>query len=208
LVALNKISALSSSVLKTAAVSVVKKGLPVPQAKIRMEKSLKNFKEELSHIRTSRASVALLDAIKVDCYGTQMPIPQIATVNVVEGKVLVIQPWDVNLVKEIERAIQKSDLGINPTSDGKTIRLVIPPLTEERRKELIKVAGKLAEETRIAIRNIRRDVLDKFKSAKKKGEISEDDYIQLEKKVQKLTDQYIEKINEVLKEKEKEILTP
>ncbi|MCD6490012.1 MAG: ribosome recycling factor [Thermodesulfobacterium sp.] len=178
------------------------------EAKKRMEKSLKNFKEELSHIRTSRASVALLDAIKVDCYGTQMPIPQIATVNVVEGKVLVIQPWDVNLVKEIERAIQKSDLGINPTSDGKTIRLVIPPLTEERRKELIKVAGKLAEETRIAIRNIRRDVLDKFKSAKKKGEISEDDYIQLEKKVQKLTDQYIEKINEVLKEKEKEILTP
>ena len=178
------------------------------EAKKRMEKSLKNFKEELSHIRTSRASVALLDAIKVDCYGTQMPIPQIATVNVVEGKMLVIQPWDVNLVKEIEKAIQKSDLGINPTSDGKTIRLVIPPLTEERRKELIKVAGKLAEEARIAIRNIRRDVLDKFKSAKKKGEISEDDYIQLEKKVQKLTDQYVEKINEVLKEKEKEILTP
>lgn len=178
------------------------------EAKRKMEKSLKNFKEELSHIRTSRASVALLDAIKIDCYGTQMPIPQIATVNVVEGKMLVIQPWDVNLVKEIEKAIQKSDLGINPTSDGKTIRLVIPPLTEERRKELIKVAGKLAEEARIAIRNIRRDVLDKFKSAKKKGEISEDDYIQLEKKVQKLTDQYVEKINEVLKEKEKEILTP
>ena len=178
------------------------------EAKRKMEKSLKNFKEELSHIRTSRASVALLDAIKVDCYGTQMPIPQIATVNVVEGKMLVIQPWDVNLVKEIEKAIQKSDLGINPTSDGKTIRLVIPPLTEERRKELIKVAGKLAEEARIAIRNIRRDVLDKFKTAKKKGEISEDDYIQLEKKVQKLTDQYVEKINEVLKEKEKEILTP
>ncbi|MDF2953312.1 MAG: Ribosome recycling factor [Thermodesulfobacterium sp.] len=178
------------------------------EAKRKMEKSLKNFKEELSHIRTSRASVALLDAIKIDCYGTQMPIPQIATVNVVEGKMLVIQPWDVNLVKEIEKAIQKSDLGINPTSDGKTIRLVIPPLTEERRKELIKVAGKLAEGARIAIRNIRRDVLDKFKSAKKKGEISEDDYIQLEKKVQKLTDQYVEKINRVLKEKEKEILTP
>lgn len=178
------------------------------EAKKKMEKSLKNLKEELSHIRTSRASVALLETIKVDCYGTQMPIPQIATVNVIEGRLLVIQPWDVNLVKEIEKAIQKSDLGINPTSDGKTIKIVIPPLTEERRKELMKVVGKLGEEARIAIRNIRRDILDKLKTAKKKGEISEDDYIQLEKKFQKLTDQYIEKINEALKEKEKEILSP
>ncbi len=176
------------------------------EVKRKMEKSLKKFKEELSHIRTSRASVALLEAIKVDCYGTKMPIPQIATVNVVEGRVLVIQPWDVNLVKEIEKAIQKSDLGVNPTSDGKTIRVVLPPLTEERRKELIKVAGKLAEEARIAIRNLRRDILDRFKSAKKKGEISEDDYSRLEKKVQKLTDEYIEKVNTALKEKEKEIL--
>jgi ribosome recycling factor len=173
-----------------------------------MEKSLKNFKEELSHIRTGRASVALLETIKVDCYGTKMPIPQIATVNVVEGKMLVIQPWDINLVKEVEKAIQKSDLGINPTSDGKTIKLIMPPLTEERRKELIKVASKLAEEARVAIRNIRRDVLEKFKTAKKKGEISEDDYLQLEKKVQKLTDEYIEKINTALKEKENEILAP
>jgi len=178
------------------------------EVKRKMEKSLKNFKEELSHIRTGRASVALLETIKVDCYGTKMPIPQIATVNVVEGKMLVIQPWDINLVKEVEKAIQKSDLGINPTSDGKTIKLIMPPLTEERRKELIKVASKLAEEARIAIRNIRRDVLEKFKTAKKKGEISEDDYLQLEKKVQKLTDEYIEKINTALKEKEKEILAP
>jgi len=178
------------------------------EAKRKMEKSLKNFKDELSHIRTSRASVSLLETIKVECYGTKMPIPQIATVNVVEGKMLVIQPWDINLIKEIEKAIQKSDLGINPTNDGKTIRLVMPPLTEERRKELIKVAGRLAEDARIAIRNIRRDVLDKFKTAKKKGEISEDDYIQLEKKVQKLTDEYIKKIEEALKEKEKEILAP
>lgn len=178
------------------------------EVKKKMEKSLKNFKEELSHIRTGRASIALLEAIKVDCYGTKMPIPQIATVNVVEGKMLVIQPWDINLVKEIEKAIQKSDLGINPTSDGKTIKLIMPPLTEERRKELIKVASKLAEEARIAIRNIRRDVLEKFKTAKKKGEISEDDYLQLEKKIQKLTDEYIEKINTALKEKEKEILAP
>jgi len=178
------------------------------ELKKKMEKSFKNFKEELSHIRTSRASVALLEAIKVDCYGTKLPIPQIATINVVEGKMLVIQPWDPNLVKEIEKAIQKSDLGITPTSDGKTIKLVMPPLTEERRRELMKVAGKLAEEARIAIRNLRRDVLEKFKSAKKKGEISEDDYIQLEKKVQKITDEYIEKVNQALKEKEKEILAP
>lgn len=176
------------------------------EVKNKMEKSLKNLKEELAHIRTSRASIALLEGIKVDCYGTKLPIPQVATVNIIEGKVIVIQPWDVNLVKEIEKAIQKSDLGINPTSDGKTIKLVMPPLTEERRKELIKLANRLAEETRVAIRNIRRDILDKFKTAKKKGEISEDDYIQLEKKVQKLTDEYIKKIDELLKEKEKEIL--
>jgi len=173
----------------------------------RMEKTVKNFKEELAHVRTSRASIALLEGIKVDCYGTKMPITQVATINVVEGRMLVIQPWDPNLVKEIEKAIQKSDLGINPTSDGKTIKIVIPPLSEERRKELVKVVGKMAEEARIAIRNIRRDTLDKFKSAKKKGEISEDDYKQLEKKVQKSTDEFIKKIDQLLKEKEKEILT-
>jgi ribosome recycling factor len=176
-------------------------------AKNRMEKAVKNLKEEFSHLRTSRASLALLEGIKVDCYGTKMAIPQIATVNIIEGKTIVIQPWDASLVKEIEKAIQKSDLGINPTSDGKTIKLVMPPLTEERRKELVKVANKLAEEARIAIRNIRRDVLEKFKAAKKKGEISEDDYTQLEKKVQKLTDDYIKKVDTVLKDKEKEILS-
>ena len=179
----------------------------IDETRKKMEKTIKNLKEELAHIRTSRASVALLEGIKVDCYGTKLPIPQVATVNVVEGKMLVIQPWDPGLLKEIEKAIQKSDLGINPTSDGKVIRLVIPPLTEERRKNLIKVVGKLAEESRIAVRNLRRELLDKFKTAKKKGEISEDDYRQLEKKVQKLTDEFIKKIEELVKEKEKEILT-
>jgi len=179
----------------------------IDETRRKMEKTIKNLKEELAHIRTSRASVALLEGIKVDCYGTKLPIPQVATVNVVEGKMLVIQPWDPSLLKEIEKAIQKSDLGINPTSDGKVIRLVIPPLTEERRKNLIKVVGKLAEESRIAVRNLRRELLDKFKTAKKKGEISEDDYRQLEKKVQKLTDEFIKKIEELVKEKEKEILT-
>ena len=108
----------------------------IDETRRKMEKTIKNLKEELAHIRTSRASVALLEGIKVDCYGTKLPIPQVATVNVVEGKMLVIQPWDPGLLKEIEKAIQKSDLGINPTSDGKVIRLVIPPLTEERRKNL------------------------------------------------------------------------
>ncbi len=175
--------------------------------KKRMDKTFKTLKEELSHIRTSRASIALLEGIKVDCYGTKMSIPQIATVNIIEGRVLVIQPWDPNLLKEIEKAIQKSDLGVTPTSDGKSLKLVLPPLTEERRKELLKIAGKLAEEARIAIRNIRRDVLEKFKVAKKNKEISEDDYIRLEKEVQKITDEFIKKIDQALAEKEKEILT-
>lgn len=175
--------------------------------KRRMDKALKTLKEELSHIRTSRASIALLEGIKVDCYGTKMSIPQIATVNVIEGKILHIQPWDPNLLKEIEKAIQKSDLGLTPTSDGKSLKIVLPPLTEERRKELLKVVGKLAEEARIAVRNIRRDALDKLKAAKKNKEISEDEYNRLEKEVQKITDEFIKKIDQALAEKEKEILT-
>ncbi len=175
--------------------------------KRRMDKALKTLKEELSHIRTSRASIALLEGIKVDCYGTKMSIPQIATVNVIEGKILHIQPWDPNLLKEIEKAIQKSDLGLTPTSDGKSLKIVLPPLTEERRKELLKVVGKLAEEARIAVRNIRRDALDKLKAAKKNKEISEDEYNRLEKEVQKITDEFIKKIDQALAEKEKEILS-
>lgn len=178
------------------------------ELKKKMQKTLQTFKEELSHIRTSRASVSLLEGIKVDCYGQKMAIPQIATINVIEGKILVIQPWDPNLVKEIEKAIQKSDLGVNPTSDGKTIKLVFPPLTEERRKELVKVAHKLGEEAKIAIRNIRRDMLEKFKTAKKNKEISEDDYTKLEKEVQKIHDEFIKSIDKLLSDKEKEILTP
>lgn len=178
------------------------------ELKKKMQKTLQTFKEELSHIRTSRASVSLLEGIKVDCYGQKMAIPQIATINVIEGKILVIQPWDPNLVKEIEKAIQKSDLGVNPTSDGKTIKLVFPPLTEERRKELVKVAHKLGEEAKIAIRNLRRDMLEKFKTAKKNKEISEDDYTKLEKEVQKIHDEFIKSIDKLLSDKEKEILTP
>ncbi|MFN4131546.1 MAG: ribosome recycling factor [Caldimicrobium sp.] len=178
------------------------------EVKKKMQKTLQTLKEELSHIRTSRASVSLLEGIKIDCYGQKMAIPQIASINIIEGKILVIQPWDPNLIKEIEKAIQKSDLGVNPTSDGKTIKLVFPPLTEERRKELVKVAHKLGEESKIAIRNLRRELLEKFKTAKKNKEISEDDYIKLEKEVQKLHDEFIKAIDKLLAEKEKEILTP
>ncbi|MFN3406484.1 MAG: ribosome recycling factor [Caldimicrobium sp.] len=176
--------------------------------KKRMQKTLQTLKEELSHIRTSRASISLLEGIKVDCYGQKMSIPQIASINIVEGKILIIQPWDPSLTKEIEKAIQKSDLGVNPTSDGKTIKLVFPPLTEEKRKELVKVAQKIGEEAKIAIRNLRRDILEKFKTAKKNKEISEDDYIKLEKEVQKIHDEFIKSIEKILAEKEKEILTP
>lgn len=176
--------------------------------KKRMQKTLQTLKEELSHIRTSRASISLLEGIKVDFYGQKMSIPQIASINIVEGKILIIQPWDPSLTKEIEKAIQKSDLGVNPTSDGKTIKLVFPPLTEEKRKELVKVAQKIGEEAKIAIRNLRRDILEKFKTAKKNKEISEDDYIKLEKEVQKIHDEFIKSIEKILAEKEKEILTP
>lgn len=179
----------------------------IEEIKKRMQKTIHTLKEEFSHIRTSRASISLLEGIKVDCYGQKLSIPQIATINIVEGKILVIQPWDLSLLKEIEKAIQKSDLGINPTSDGKTIKLVIPPLTEERRKELVKVVQKMAEEARIAIRNLRREALEKFKTAKKNKEISEDDYNRLEKEVQKIHDEFIKNVDKLLAEKEREILT-
>ncbi|MFN4196868.1 MAG: ribosome recycling factor [Caldimicrobium sp.] len=176
--------------------------------KKKMQKTIQNLKEKLSYIRTSKASISLLEGIKVDCYGQKMSIPQIASINIIEGKILIIQPWDPSLIKEIEKAIQKSDLGINPTSDGKTIKLVFPPLTEEKRKELVKVAQKIGEEAKIAIRNLRRDILEKFKTAKKNKEISEDEYIKLDKEVQKIHDEFIKSIEKILAEKEKEILTP
>jgi len=173
----------------------------------RMQKSLKAFKEEMARVRTGRASVSLLEGIKVDYYGTKMPIPQMATVTVQEGRYIVIQPWDVSTVKAIEKAIMESDLGLTPTSDGKTIRITVPPLTEERRRDLVKLVRRMAEEARVAIRNIRRELMDELKKMKKEGEISEDDFHRFQDQVQKLTDEFIGKIEEVLEEKEKEILT-
>ena len=176
-------------------------------AKKRMGKSVGTFQNEIAKVRTGRASVALVDSIKVDYYGTTMPLNQMATITVADARLIVIQPWDPSAISAIEKAIQRSDLGLSPTNDGKVIRLAVPPLTEERRKELVKLVRKMAEEARVAIRNIRRDVLDDFKELKKEGEISEDDFYRAQDQLQKITDEHIEKIDKILEAKEKDIMT-
>ncbi len=176
-------------------------------AKRRMGKSVETFKNEVARVRTGRASVALLDGIKVDYYGTQMPLNQMATITVQDARLIVIQPWDVSAIGAIEKAIQRSELGLNPVNDGKIIRISVPPLTEERRKELVKMVRKMAEEARVAIRNIRRDILDDLKDLKKEGEISEDDFYRAQDQLQKITDEYIGKIEKILEQKEKDIMT-
>ncbi len=176
-------------------------------AKRRMDKSVKTFQAEIAKVRTGRASVALVDSIKVDYYGTTMPLNQMATITVADARLIVIQPWDPSAIGAIEKAIQRSDLGLSPTNDGKVIRIAVPPLTEERRKELVKMVRKMAEEARVAVRNIRRDVLDDLKELKKEGEISEDDFYRAQDQLQKITDEHIEKIDEILEHKEKDIMT-
>ncbi len=172
----------------------------------RMAKTIIALENELKRIRTGRASLSLLDAIRVDYYGTVTPLDQMATLAVPESRLITIQPWDASVLKDIEKAILKSDLGLTPSNDGKIIRLAIPPLTEERRKELVKVVHKMCEEHKVAARNIRRDSNDLLKSLKKDGDISEDDAFKAQDETQKITDQFINKIDEVYKEKEKEIL--
>jgi ribosome recycling factor len=157
-------------------------------------------------VRTGRASLSLLDGIRVDYYGTQTQLNQMASLSVPESRLIVIQPWDVSAIKDVEKAILKSDLGLTPSSDGKLIRISIPPLTEERRKELVKVVSKMCEEHKIAARNIRRDANDLLKGFKKDGDISEDDAFKAQDNVQKITDDFIKQIDEIYKEKEKEIL--
>ena len=171
-----------------------------------MGKTITALENELKRIRTGRASLSLLDAIRVDYYGTVTPLNQMATLAVPESRLITIQPWDVSVLKDIERAVLKSDLGLTPSNDGKIIRLAIPPLTEERRKELVKVVHKMCEDHKVAARNIRRDSNDLLKSLKKDGDISEDDAFKAQDETQKITDQFINKIDEVYKEKEKEIL--
>ncbi|MDR2908752.1 MAG: ribosome recycling factor [Oscillospiraceae bacterium] len=174
--------------------------------KSRMQKGIDYFAGELATIRAGRANISVLDKIMVDYYGTPTPIQQMAAVSVAEARILVIQPWDKSTFGPIEKAIQKSDLGINPTSDGNVIRIAFPQPTEERRRELCKDVRKMAEEAKVAIRGIRRDGVEKAKAQKKGSEITEDDLKNLEKDIQNLTDQNIKEIDRIAAAKEKEIL--
>jgi len=169
----------------------------------RMKKTVASLRDDFAAIRTGRASPTILDKLRVDYYGQKSPIAQVATVSVPEARLIVIQPWDRGLISEIEKSIQKSELGLNPSNDGKVIRIAIPPLTEQRRKELVKSAKSMAETSRVAIRNIRRDGLEDLK---KKTDVPEDSVKKAEEEFQKLTDSYIAQINKTLEEKEKEIL--
>ena len=172
----------------------------------KMNKSIKVLKKELSKIRTGRASTALLEDIMINCYDTQMPLKQVASISVPESRLILIQPWDKSIIGEIEKGILKSELGLTPVNDGKVIRVPIPPLTEERRKELMKLVKKVAEDIKIAIRNNRREANEMFKELKNEKEISEDDYRRALNEVQKITDEFIEKVDEIVAEKEKEIM--
>ena len=173
----------------------------------KMKKSYHNLIEELGTVRAGRANPHVLDKIKVDYYGTPTSLQQVANVSVPEPRMIQIQPWEASLVKEIEKAINMSDLGINPTNDGKVIRLVFPELTEERRKELAKDVKKKGEAAKVAIRNIRRDANDSFKKLGKSSEVSEDEVKDLETQAQKMTDKFIADIDKAIEEKSKEILT-
>ena len=174
---------------------------------IKMEKSLKVLGEQFATIRAGRANASVLDRIRVDYYGNPTPIQQVGTISTPDPRTILIQPWDATLLKAIEKAIQASDLGINPQNDGKVIRLSFPQLTEERRKELTKLVKKYAEETKVAIRNIRREGIDDYKKQQKKSEITEDDYKIMEKELQDLTDKKIKEIDKLAEAKEKELLT-
>ena len=176
------------------------------ETKESMGKSVEALKNELKRLRTGRASLAILDGIKVDYYGTLTPLNQMATLAVPESRLITLQPWDASVIKDIEKAILKSDLGLTPSSDGKIIRISIPQLTEDRRKELVKVVHKVCEEHKVSIRNFRRDSNDLMKSMKKEGEISEDVAFKAQDRIQKITDEHIKLIDECFTEKEKEIL--
>jgi ribosome recycling factor len=178
----------------------------IKKSRNNMEKAIEALKKDLTRVRTGRASTALLDEVRVDYYGTPTPLSQVGTLAVPEPRLITIQPWEKNLLPAIEKAILKSDWGLNPSSDGVLVRIVIPPLTEERRKEMVKAVRKMGEETKVAIRNNRRDANDGFKKLQKDKEISEDEQKRGEKEVQDLTDQFVKKVDEVVVVKEKEIM--
>jgi len=171
-----------------------------------MKKAVDSFKRDLQKIRTGRANAAMLDGIKVDYYGTPTPVNQVATVQVVDARLITIKPWEKSMLPVIDKAIRASDLGINPVSDSELVRLPIPPLTQERRKELAKVVNKQTEEARVAVRSARRDAMDMVKEAEKDKEITEDERKNGEKKIQELTDKYIAMTDDISKAKEKEIM--
>ena len=173
--------------------------------KVRMQKSLDHLASEFATVRAGRANAAVLDQIQVEYYGSPTPIQQVASISSPDPRSLVIQPWDSSILKAIEKAILKSELGINPTNDGKCVRLLFPQLTEERRKELAKQVKKYGEDCKVAIRNIRRDAMDAYKKQQKASEITEDDLKGLEKDMQKMTDEFIKKVDEMTAKKEKEL---
>ncbi len=175
--------------------------------KERMEKSIESFKEKLSEIRAGRANPAILNKVKIDYYGTPTPINQVAGISVPEARLIVIQPWDGSILKDIEKAILASDVGLNPNNDGKVIRLVFPELNEERRKELVKEIRKIAEEAKVSVRAIRRDGIDEAKAKQKNSEITEDELKSAETEIQKITDKNIEEIDKILANKENEIMS-
>mgnify|MGYP004640072627 FL=1 len=171
----------------------------------KMEKTVEVMQSDFASVRAGRANAAVLDQIRVDYYGTPTPVQQIGTISSPDPRTLIIQPWESSLLREIEKAIQTSDLGINPQNDGRVIRLVFPQLTEERRKELAKQVKKYGEDSKVAVRNIRRDAMEKFKAQKKQSEITEDDFKNIEKDMQKITDDFVKKIDELVAKKDKEL---
>ena len=173
----------------------------------KMKKTISVFEENLSEIRAGRANPAILNKISIDYYGTQTPINQVAGISVPEARMIVIQPWDASVLKEIEKEILKSDIGINPNNDGKVIRLTFPELNEERRKEIVKDIRKMAEEAKVAVRSIRREAIDEAKSMQKNSEMSEDELKVAEDDIQKLTDKYVEEVDKILEKKEKEVMS-
>jgi len=171
-----------------------------------MKKAIDSFKRDLQKIRTGRANTSMLDGIKVDYYGTPTPVNQVSTVQVVDARLITVKPWEKNMIPVIDKAIRASDLGINPVADSELVRLPIPPLTQERRKELAKVVNKQTEEARVAVRSARRDAMEMIKDAEKDKQVSEDERKKGEKSIQDLTDKYIAQIEEIAKAKEKEIM--
>lgn len=176
------------------------------ESKTRMEKSLEALKNDFGGLRAGRAHTSLLDGILVDAYGSMTPLAQVGTISVPDARTLAVSIWDRGLLKSVEKALRESDLGLNPANDGQVIRIPIPPLSEERRKELVKIAGKYTEQSKVAVRNIRRDALDGIKKLKKDNLISEDEEKRFETEVQKMTDETIKKVDEALASKEKDIL--